>query len=152
LRIGTTGALEDPPQGVSAAPDLELYLAPTALPLALLGREAMERAVETRGDTGLAQTLRELSDAMPWFIERELAHWVGPIVARRLSALAGGLAAWPVYAGERVAASSATFLIEERHLLVKRAELDRFGDAIAGLRDDVARIEQRIARLSGKGT
>jgi len=147
LRIGAGGTLEAVRE-TPAAFDLELSLSPTALPLALAGREALERAIDTRGDTELAQALRELADVMPWFFERELANWVGPIVAQRLADLIRGLTAWPGYAAERLAQTTSAYLIEERLILLKRLDLEYFTDAVIRLRDDVARLEQRIARLA----
>jgi ubiquinone biosynthesis protein UbiJ len=143
LRIGMDGAFEALTE-TPATFDLEFTLPASALPLALSGRDALERAADLRGDTELAQTLRELADAAPWFLERELAHWTGPIVAQRLADLARGLASWPAYAAEHFSANIAAYLVEEQPALVKRARLDEFTQAVTTLRDDVARLEQRI--------
>jgi ubiquinone biosynthesis protein UbiJ len=146
LRIGADGSLESVP--AASGCDLQLTLPATALPLLLAGREAMERAVDASGDTALAETLRELADAAPMFVERELARATGPIVARRVAETMRALAAWPAYAGEHLARSVATFLQEEQPMLLKRADLDELTAATACLCDDVARLEQRLDRVS----
>lgn len=147
LRINAQGGFERI-DATPAAFDLELILPPTALLLALTGRSALERAVEARGDTALAEALRDLSDAMPWYLEQALAQWIGPALAQRLATLARGLAAWPAYARTRIGASVATYLTEEQPTLLKRLDAEAFAAAVTRLRDDVARLEQRVERAA----
>jgi ubiquinone biosynthesis protein UbiJ len=128
---------------------LEITLPPAALPLGLLGREALEREMVVKGDSALAEALRELADAAPWFLERELARWVGPVVAERLSRLARAMARWPVHAADRIAQSAAVYFQEEQPTLLKRHDMELLSGSVSRLRDDLARFEARLDRLAG---
>lgn len=143
LRVSAEGSFEASGKDAGTF-DLELTFPLTALPLAFAGRAAVERAVIVKGDAELARSLRELADSMPWVLERELSRWIGPIAAQRIIGLVRGLAAWPDYAGKHLGSSIATYLVEERPTLVKRADFEDTAKSVARLRDDVARLEKRL--------
>jgi ubiquinone biosynthesis protein UbiJ len=143
LRIAADGTFE----ALAEAPavyDLELTLPVAALPTVLAGRDGFARRLEARGDERLALTLREIAAAGPWFLERELARWLGPIPAQRCIDLARALAAWPAYAAEHLGANVTSYLVEEQSALVKASQLGEFTAAVGRLRDEVARLEARI--------
>jgi len=146
LRIGPDGMFDAPTAPVPAY-DLEIEMRASALGLLTSGRDAVERSLILRGDTGLAQDLRQLADAAPWFFERELARWVGPIAAQRIADLCRYLAAWPGYAADSLGANLARYLTEERGALVGRSDARAFEVAVSTLRDDAARLQKRIERL-----
>nr|MCU0803913.1 sterol-binding protein [Burkholderiales bacterium] len=60
-------------------------------------------------------------------------------------------AAWQRDAGERLARNFAEYFTEENPLLARPAEVRRFGEDVDALRDDVERLEKRIARLLERG-
>jgi ubiquinone biosynthesis protein UbiJ len=143
LRIAADGTFE----ALAEAPavyDLELTLPVAALPTVLAGRDGFARRLEARGDERLALTLREIAAAGPWFLERELARWLGPIPAQRCIDLVRTLTAWPAYAAERLATNIAAYVVEEEPSLVGKVRFDEFARQVASVRDAVERLEKRI--------
>ena len=56
------------------------------------------------------------------------------------------IAAWQAEAGRRFAGNVMEYAVEERRLVVSRTEFEAFAASVAKLRDDLARLEQRIER------
>ena len=64
--------------------------------------------------------------------------------------MARDAAAWHADAVRRISGSLVEYAVEERQLLVARAELAQVAAAHARLRDGLERIEKRIQRLAGE--
>jgi ubiquinone biosynthesis protein UbiJ len=65
-----------------------------------------------------------------------------------VSSLAHNLTQWPLHAAGRVAGAISTYFTEEQASLLKRLDHEYFTAAVTRLRDDVARLEQRVERLA----
>jgi ubiquinone biosynthesis accessory factor UbiJ len=104
-------------------------------------------AVEIRGDADIARKYRELAHLLKPDLEEELSLAVGDVPAHQLGRLARGALSW----GQRAAATAvrnvAEYLAHERADLVPSAEADQFTSGVDRLREDVDRLEARIALL-----
>jgi len=113
------------------------------------GEEHLMRAVDIVGNARLASEILALLRHLRWDAEEDLSRVFGDVVAHRMVGAARGLAAWQREAALRLSDSLAVWAIEERRFLVARPEFESFASDVAGLRDDLARFEQRLARLQG---
>lgn len=147
FRIAEDGTVAPTDDGARVA--LTLMLGAQVLPAVLRGEEHFMRAVEVSGNARLASEVLFLVRHLRWDVEEDLANWVGDALAHRVLLAAGGLAAWQRQAAARVAAGLMDYVVEEKQLLARRAELAGFGRELAVLRDALERIEQRLGRLGG---
>lgn len=117
------------------------------------GEEHLMRAVDISGNARLATEILALLRYLRWDVEEDLSRVFGDVLAHRLVGTAREFAAWQAEAGGRLAENIMEYAIEERRFIVSRAEFQEFADGVAKLRDDLARLEQRILRQQdGKGS
>lgn len=147
FRIAGDGTLLPAEDGAHIT--LTLVLGPQALPALLRGEDHFMRAVEVSGNARLASEVLYLVRHLRWDFEDDLANWLGDALAHRLMHAAGGLAVWHKDAATRVAAGLMDYVVEEKQLLVRHAELSDFGRELAALRDALERLELRLGRLGG---
>ncbi|MGH8705573.1 MAG: ubiquinone biosynthesis accessory factor UbiJ [Burkholderiales bacterium] len=149
FRIAADGRLAAGADG--AASSLSVTLGPEALAAAARGAEYFVRAVEVSGNARLANEVLFLLRHLRWDYEEDLSRLLGDAAAHRLAGLAAEVAGWHADAARRLAEGLMEYAIEEKHLLVPRAELDTLAAANAKLRDDLERLEKRIERLRESG-
>ncbi|HVL35331.1 MAG TPA: SCP2 sterol-binding domain-containing protein [Burkholderiales bacterium] len=133
--------------GGEGEPSLTINLRPTTLLELARGHEHFLRAVEVQGEPRLASAIAVLMRHLRWDVEEDLSRLIGDAAAHRLAQAGRALAAWPREAARRLVATTADYAVEEKRVLVGRAELGRFAEALAELRDAVERLEKRIDRL-----
>ena len=129
------------------AATLVITLAAGALLAAARGEEHLMRSVDVAGNARLASEVLQLARHLRWDFEEDLSRLVGDVAAHRLAGLARSLAAWQVDAGRRLGSALSDYLVEERRLLIGRAEHAQFASAVARMRDALDRLEKRVARL-----
>jgi ubiquinone biosynthesis protein UbiJ len=134
-----------------AASTLTLVAKPGILAALSKGEEHLLRAVDISGNARLATEILALLRYLRWDVEEDLSRVVGDVIAHRMVATARGFAAWHAEAGKRLAENIMEYAIEERRLVVSRAEFDRFASGVATLRDALDRLDQRLER-SAKST
>src|SRR2546430_11141006 len=83
-----------------------------------------------------------------WDFEEDLSRVFGGVVAHRLASGGKAVAAWQRDATLRLAESLAEYWTEEQPLLARPTDVESFCRNVDTLRDDVARLEKRIERLS----
>lgn len=105
-------------------------------------------AARLSGSADFAENLAFVFRNLRWDIEGDLAKKVGDIAAHRLVRGGKALAAWQKDAVGRGLANVAEFATEEHGLLARKDELSGFYTAVDKLRDDLARLEKRLARLA----
>jgi ubiquinone biosynthesis accessory factor UbiJ len=131
--------------------DARLAGTPLSL-LALAGPEADGRLrsgkVRIEGDAEIAQAFRELLEHTQPDLEEELAQVVGDVAARRVANLARGMLDFGRRATDSLATSAAEYLQEEGRDVPVRLEVEEFLRDVDLLRDDVERLEARLARLA----
>jgi ubiquinone biosynthesis protein UbiJ len=145
LTIAADGRLAPAASGVE--PSLTVTLGPESLPALARGEEHFMRSVHVSGNAKLASEVLLLVRHLRWDAEEDLAHVVGDVAAHRVVRFAKEILNWQVDAAKRLAGSAAEYLIEERGLLVARAEYEALATAAAKLRDDLDRLEARLRRL-----
>ena len=131
--------------------DARLARTPLSL-LALAGPEAEGRLrsgkVRIEGDAEIAQAFREFLDHTRPDLEEELAQVLGDVAARRVANLARGVLDLGRRATDALATSAAEYLQEEGRDVPVRLEVEEFLRDVDRLRDDVERLEARLARIA----
>ena len=108
--------------------------------------EHLMRAVDISGNARLASEILGLLRYLRWDVEEDLSRVFGDVFAHRMAASVRDFAEWQAEAGRRLAENVIEYAVEERRIIVSRTEFDDFAAAVARLRDDLARLEQRMAR------
>src|SRR5258707_10442937 len=127
---------------------LVVKLTPGALPFLLARDETARKRVEIEGSADLAGAVDYLFRHLGWDFEEDLSRVFGDIVAHRLASGGKALAAWQGDTPLRLAESFSEYLTEDQPLLARPADVEKFCRKVDTLRDDVARLEKRIERLS----
>jgi ubiquinone biosynthesis protein UbiJ len=107
-------------------------------------------AAQLSGSAQFAEALAFVFRNLRWDYEADLARLFGDIAAHRL---AGGLRdglSWQRETLARIGANAAEFVTEEASIVTPRRDVSRFGADVDALRDDLARLEKRIARLAAQ--
>jgi ubiquinone biosynthesis accessory factor UbiJ len=104
-------------------------------------------AVQIRGDADIARKYRELAQLLKPDLEEELSLAIGDVPAHQLARLARDALGWSRHAAATAVRNVAEYLAHERADLVPRAEADQFTSGVDRLREDVDRLEARIALL-----
>ena len=149
LAIRESGLLDRAQEGTASV--LVVKLRPGALPLLLARDEAARGQIEIEGPADLAGAVDTLFRTLVWDIEEDLSAVFGDVVAHRLALGGKALAAWRREAVLRFAENLAEYWVEERPLLLRPDDAEKFGREVEGLRDETARLEKRIARLELSG-
>jgi len=147
LAIAADGRLRPAPE--AAAPALVMTFGPQVLPSLLRGEDHLMRAIQTHGDSRLANELLFLFRHLRWDAEEDLARFVGDAAAHRIVSTARELASWHRQALDRVGANLVEHALEEDRLLARRSAFEEHRRALAELRDCVERLEKRLERLAG---
>ena len=130
-----------------SATTLKIIGKPGLLAAIAQGEEHLMRAVEISGNARLASEILALLRYLRWDVEEDLSRVFGDVIAHRMVGTARDLAAWHAEAGRRLAENVMEYAIEERRLVVARPEFGEFSAGVSKLRDDLARLAQRIERL-----
>jgi len=138
-----------------ARPDCTVRGTPAAL-LSMVTAErredaVFEGAVEIDGDNRVAQTLGDVFRGLDIDWEELLAKLVGDTLAHRLGLQARAGHRWATRTGDTLAQDLGEYLQEEMRVVPSHAEVRDFLDDVDSIRDDVERLEARIARLTARG-
>lgn len=114
----------------------------------LLDRGSVLAEAQLSGNADFAETLAFVFRNLSWDAEADVAKLTGDILSRRL--VYGGKAfwRWQGEARERLLGNLGEYLGEESGAVVSTTEVEAFASMVEQLRDDVARLEKRIVRLS----
>lgn len=134
---------EAPDTIVSGPPLALLRLATSDAPYQSL----FKGEVTVEGDTALLERLRGILGRADIDWEEPLARFVGDPLGHQLARALRGLGGWSGQARRTLEEDAREFLQEEARLLVRGDEVRAFNRAVDVLRDDVARLEARLARL-----
>jgi len=103
--------------------------------------------VEFDGDALLANDFRELLRYAQPDLEEQLSSVVGDVAAHGIGTAVRSIGRWGDEARSTIRQNIAEYLQEESRTLPSRYEVDEFRGRVQRLRDDVARLEARIALL-----
>ncbi len=133
------------------APDVGVSGTPAAL-LRMLGRMRRGDAsfgdeVRLSGDIAVLETMRDAFRRLDVDLEELLSRFVGDIAAHEMGRAARAVLSWGENLRQTLLADTGEYLVEELRVSPPRHELDDFAAEVDRIRDDVERIEKRIARL-----
>lgn len=102
------------------------------------------------GDVELAQQFGAIVGGLDIDWEEQLARLTGDVFAHEVGTAARKAGRWGRRSAEVLGQDLAEYLTEEAQLVPHRAEVEAFLDEVDRLRDDLARLEARAARLAPK--
>lgn len=105
-------------------------------------------AVEIEGDAVLASQFRKLLRYGQPDLEEELSTVIGDVAAHGIGEFLRGVSGWTRSASTTMQQNIGEYLQEESHAVPGRHEADEFRADVDSLRDDVARFEARLKKLS----
>ncbi len=143
--ILTDGSLRSADAATSA--DALCVIAPSLLPRLLLHDEKAHTEIHSEGDPELLKEIFFLSRNLDWDAAEDLSHFTGDIAAERIVQTARTVRQQVHDAALNLAQAAAEYWTEEQPLLAKPQHVSAFMQQVDTLRDDVARLEQRINRL-----
>ena len=133
-----------------ASVDAHCVIAPSLLPrLAMQDQNAYAEIISS-GDAELLSEIFYLSRHLRWDMAEDLSRLTGDIAAQRLVQLAKMGQQRIHYAMLNLSQAVTEYWTEEAPLLAKPTQLDTFARQVDALRDDAARLAQRINRLEPK--
>jgi len=149
LAIRDSGEVAD--AAASGAADASFALTP-GIALRMLAADSNAwQEVAFEGDTALAREILAIAQNLKWDIEEDLSRVFGDIAAHRMVEAGARLRRWQIDTFDSIARSAVAYWTEEQPLIASRQDIDQFLRDVDALRDDVARVEQRIAsRLQGQ--
>lgn len=114
----------------------------------LLDRNGLFAAAKLSGSADIAESLAFVFRNLRWDVEADLARVIGDIPARRLALLGSQLSRQTQDSAKNFAENFVEYATEDSSLLAANRDIEGFGKAVDHLRDDLARLEKRISRLS----
>ena len=133
-----------------AAPNLVVTIGPGALAALVRGEDALMREIDIVGNADLAGAVQYLFRHLRWDVEEDLSRVFGDALAHRAVREGKRFAAWNREAADKMAQNLAEYWTEERPLLARPADVREFLAGVDQLRDDLARLEKRVAALTKK--
>ena len=114
------------------------------------GRDALPPGISVRGDLALAQRLSRLARCYRFDWEEVLSRYLGDTAAHEAARQVRAAGRWSLSAADILSRDVAEYLSEESEMVASAAALGRFCEAVDEMRDDVERLEARIAMLLGR--
>lgn len=148
LVVLESGEVAPAPAGV--VPDATLTVTPGLLLRMATRDDTAWRDIAIDGDTVLAGAVHHLWRHLRWDAEEDLSRVFGDIAAHRMADSARALGEWARISGENLARSLTEYVTEERPSVAAANDIKRFAADVDLLRDDLARLEKRIARLTAR--
>jgi len=139
------GALRDADTATSA--DAVCVIAPSLLPRLALKDEKAHTGIRSEGDAALLAEIFFLSRNLRWDAAEDLSKVTGDIAAERIVQAVQSTHQQLRDGALNLSQAAAEYWTEERPLLAKPQQVSAFMQQVDTLRDDVARLEQRIKRL-----
>jgi ubiquinone biosynthesis protein UbiJ len=131
----------------AAEPDALCVIAPSLLPRLALHDEKAHKEIHSEGNAGLLTEIFFLSRNLHWDVAEDLSGITGDIAAERIVNTLQIAQQQLGKSAVNLSKAAAEYFTEERPLLAKPLHTSAFMQQVDVLRDDVARLEQRISRL-----
>ncbi|MEO7622986.1 MAG: hypothetical protein ABIS30_07945 [Gallionella sp.] len=130
-----------------AGTDALCVIAPSLLPRLLLKDKQAHAEIHSEGNAELLAEIFFLSRNLHWDVAEDLSGLTGDIAAERIVQTMQNVHEQLQGAVISLSKSSAEYWTAERPLLSSAQQVSRFIQQVDTVRDDVARLEQRIGRL-----
>ena len=135
---------------MDAFADAICNIAPSLLPRLALKDETAFSQIQSSGDASLLAEIFYLSRNLRWDAAEDISRVTGDIAAEKIVQLANTAQQQIRDSALNLTQAFAEYWTEERPLVAKSTHINSFVQQIDALRDNVARLEQRINRLSNK--
>lgn len=145
LTIDADGQVEVAAEGSPA--DATLGVSPLSMLHVLAGSPMPSELVHTAGDSTLALDFGNVLQNLRWDAEEDLSQVFGDVLGHRIASFGASLFAQQKQAALSLAANFTEYWTEERPLIAKRQQVADFVRQVDLLRDDVERLDKRVARL-----
>lgn len=130
-----------------ATADAVCVIAPSLLPRLALHDEKAQAEIGTEGDAALLTEIFFLSHNLHWNAAQDLGRMTGDAAAERIMKTVQDGRQQLHDMLHNAAQTAAEYWTDEHPLLAKPQQVAAFTQQVDVLRDDVARLEQRIKRL-----
>jgi len=127
--------------------DAQFTIAPSILPRIVLNDENAYSEILSEGDATLLAEIFYLSRNLRWDAAEDLSQITGDIAAERIVNTLQSAHRQLRDSALNFSQAAAEYWTEERPLLAKPQQVSAFMQQVDTLRDDVARMEQRIKLL-----
>lgn len=148
LTILPDGAVVNADQTVAA--DALCIIAPSLLPRLALHDELAHAEIQSSGDAALLSEIFFLFRNLRWDAAEDLSHITGDIAAERITQAVTRNHQQFGASALSLAGAIAEYFTEENPLLAKPHQILTYMQQIDTLRDDIARLQQRISRLPNR--
>ena len=115
------------------------------------GASSIGEDVRITGDLSLLESLNLALQRLDVDFEELLSGYVGDVAAHELGRAARAFLAWSRRTGDTLMTNTGEYLVEELRVSPPAIELEDFAHEVDRLRDDVERLEKRVARLAAAG-
>ena len=130
-----------------ATADAVCVIAPSLLPRLALHDEKAHADIRTEGDAALLAEIFSLSRNLRWDAAKDLSRITGDLIAERIVQTVQDKRQQLHDAAVSLSKAAAEYCTEERLLLANPQQVTAFIQQVDALRDDVARLEQRVKQL-----
>ncbi len=127
--------------------DAICVITPSLLPRLALQDETARNEIRSEGDAALLTEIFFLSQNLRWDEAEDLSKLTGDIAAERIVQTAKNTRQQLHDGAANFAESLSEYWTEEHPLITKPPQIRTFAQQVDTLRDDIARLEQRIKRL-----
>lgn len=134
--------------GETAPPEASIYGPPSLILRMLAKDEAAKMDFKVTGDTQLAVEVSKILQNMRWDFEDDLSKIVGDIPATKIADFGRKTAQTIKETSTNLAEMLSEYLQEEQPLIAKKRHVEQFISDVDALRNDVARFEKRLAKLT----
>lgn len=133
-----------------AAADVTVRVTPPAALRILGGDEGAFNEVAVQGDSDFAEAIRFVVRNARWDAEEDLARLLGDRAAHRVAQAGRDALRFQARVVDSFARNLSDYWVEERPLIARRSDVERFVHDVDTLRDDVERLAQRVASLQAR--
>jgi ubiquinone biosynthesis protein UbiJ len=136
----------------TASADAICIISPSLLPRLALQDETARNEIRSEGDAALLTEIFYLSQNLRWDVADDLSKLTGDIAAERIVKSAQNTRQQLHDGAENLSQAAVEYWAEERPLIARSPQISAFTQQIDALRDDIARLEQRLKRLVSANT
>lgn len=130
-----------------ADPDVTFVADPVVLARLAAGDVTARGDLRVEGDDPFARALWHVASQVRWDYEEDLSRVTGDIVAHRIGETLRSLGAVARDTAERAGRTIAEYVTEEARLTPPAAQLSAWMSDVDALREELDRLEQRVAGL-----